>query len=58
LVEDGISGGTTAAPRIRQLLAQVFSEVEGLALPQPLSPLPPSPPPVPEPAPAPEEEAA
>ncbi|HPJ57592.1 MAG TPA: penicillin-binding transpeptidase domain-containing protein, partial [Kiritimatiellia bacterium] len=30
LVEDGVSGGTTAAPRVRRLLAQVFREIEGL----------------------------
>lgn len=46
LVEDGVSGGTTAAPRVRQLLAQIFREVEGLEIP-PLPPPPPVPPPVP-----------
>ena len=50
LVEDGVSGGTTAAPKVRQLLAQVFHEVEGMeALPLP----PPSaPPPATDPVPA------
>lgn len=43
LVEDGVSGGTTAAPRVKQLLAQVFREVEGLDIPLPASPLPASP---------------
>ncbi len=33
LVEDGLSGGTTAAPRVQQLLARVFKEVEGLDRP-------------------------
>ena len=46
LVEDGVSGGTTAAPRVKQLLAQVFREVEGLDIPPP-PPLAPVPPPVP-----------
>ncbi len=41
LVEDGVSGGTTAAPRVKQLLAQVFREVEGMEMPQ-FGPLPPS----------------
>jgi penicillin-binding protein 2 len=50
LVEDGISGGTTAAPRVKQLLTQVFSEVENLPPPQPLLPEPPVP--APDPAPA------
>jgi penicillin-binding protein 2 len=40
LVEDGVSGGTTAAPRVRQLLAQVFHEVEGMAPVAPLAPPP------------------
>lgn len=35
LVEDGVSGGTTAAPRVKQLLARVFREVDGLDLPLP-----------------------
>jgi penicillin-binding protein 2 len=35
LVEDGVSGGTTAAPLVKQLLSQVFSAVEHLA---PLAP--------------------
>lgn len=46
LVEDGVSGGTTAAPRVKQLLAQVFREVEGLDIPPP-PPLTLPPPPVP-----------
>jgi penicillin-binding protein 2 len=33
LVEDGVSGGTTAAPRVGHLLARVFREVEGMNLP-------------------------
>ena len=33
LVEDGVSGGTTAAPRIRELLAQIFHAVEDMPLP-------------------------
>lgn len=53
LVEDGVSGGTTAAPRVKQLLTQVFNEVEGRALP-----LPPSLPAAPEPVPELEEEPA
>ena len=61
LVEDGVSGGTTAAPRVKQLLTQVFNEVEGLALPPP-PPLQAVPDPVPSPdfapAPPPEEEPA
>ena len=59
LVEDGVSGGTTAAPRVKQLLAQVFREVEGLAMPD-TGPLPATPPPVPDPAfqPPPAEEPA
>ena len=39
LVEDGVSGGTTAAPRVKQLLANVFREVdglEGMPLPSPV----------------------
>ena len=32
LVEDGVSGGATAAPKMRQLLSQVFSEVEGMRM--------------------------
>lgn len=47
LVEDGISGGTTAAPRVKELLARVFHEVEGL-----------TPPPAAAPEPAPIEEPA
>ena len=35
LVEDGVSGGTTAAPRVKHLLARVFREVDGLDLPLP-----------------------
>ena len=54
LVEDGVSGGTTAAPRVRQLLAQVFHEVEGMA---PVAPLAPPPAPL-APAPAPEPAVA
>ncbi|MGD9782680.1 MAG: penicillin-binding protein 2 [Kiritimatiellia bacterium] len=51
LVEDGVSGGTTAAPKVKQLLAQVFHEVEGMeALPPP--------PAVPAPVPVPAEEPA
>ena len=46
LVEDGVSGGTTVAPRVKQLLAQVFREVESLDIPPP-PPLAPVPPPVP-----------
>ena len=49
LVEDGVSGGTTAAPRVKQLLTQVFNEVEGLSLP-----IPPPLQAVPEPVPSPE----
>ncbi len=56
LVEDGVSGGTTAAPRVKQLLTQVFNEVEGRSLPLP-PPLQAVPDPVPS-APAPEEEPA
>lgn len=53
LVEDGVSGGTTAAPKVRQLLAQVFHEVEGMeALPPPPAVPPPAPLPVPEEEPA------
>ena len=40
LVEDGVSGGTTAAPRVKHLLALVFQEVEQLAPPGPLEPAP------------------
>ena len=47
LVEDGVSGGTTAAPRVKQLLTQVFSEVEHMEMPAP-APLPEVPVPVPE----------
>ena len=58
LVEDGVSGGTTAAPRVQQLLARVFREVEGLEMPVP----PPAPvfpaPGLPLPAPVPVEEPA
>ena len=39
LVEDGVSGGTTAAPRVKQLLANVFREIdglEGMPLPSPV----------------------
>ncbi|HOE00914.1 MAG TPA: penicillin-binding protein 2 [Kiritimatiellia bacterium] len=43
LVEDGISGGTTAAPRVKQLLTQVFNEVEHMNLPLPAAPLRPAP---------------
>lgn len=59
LVEDGVSGGTTAAPRVRQLLAQVFHEVEGMAPVAPLAPPPAplAPVPAPEPAVAGEEAA-
>lgn len=53
LVEDGISGGTTAAPKVKKLLAQVFREVEGMDIP-----LPAAPPPRPEPEPVPAEEPA
>ena len=56
LVEDGVSGGTTAAPRVKQLLTQVFNEVDGLSLPPP-PPLQAVPDPV-SAAPAPEEEPA
>lgn len=58
LVEDGVSGGTTAAPRVKQLLAAVFSEVEGMDMP--VSAPAPEPPPAPAPAPEPPagEEAA
>ena len=35
LVEDGVSGGTTAAPRVKQLLSRVFREVEGMDVPLP-----------------------
>jgi penicillin-binding protein 2 len=42
LVEDGVSGGTTVAPRVKQLLAQVFHDVEN----RPLPPPPPAPEPV------------
>lgn len=53
LVEDGVSGGTTAAPKVKQLLAQVFHEVEGMeALPPPPAVPPPAPLPVPEEEPA------
>ena len=52
LVEDGVSGGTTAAPRMKQLLAQTFREVDGLDMP-PVEPLPPVPPPTPDPGAAP-----
>lgn len=45
LVEDGVSGGTTAAPRVKHLLAQVFREVEGMDMP-----LPPAAPPTQAPA--------
>ena len=30
LVEDGASGGTTAAPRVKEILAKTFLEVEGM----------------------------
>ena len=56
LVEDGVSGGTTAAPRVKQLLTQTFNEVEGLGLAPP-APLETPPPPGAEPV-APEEEPA
>ena len=56
LVEDGISGGTTAAPRVKQLLTQVFNDVDGLGLP-PVAPLDLPPPPGTDAA-APEEEPA
>ena len=55
LVEDGVSGGTTAAPRVKQLLTRTFNEVEGRGLPP--VPAPDAPPPVPDAA-APEEEPA
>ena len=45
LVEDGASGGTTAAPRVKEILAKTFHEVEGLpsALPPPaLAPVAPA----------------
>ena len=51
LVEDGMSGGTTAAPRVKQLLTQVFTEVEHMDLP-PAAPVPDVPVSVPVPAPA------
>lgn len=35
LVEDGVSGGTTAAPRVQQMLARIFREVEHLVPPPP-----------------------
>ena len=54
LVEDGISGGTTVAPRMKQLLARVFQEVEHLEMPAP-EPLPV---PVPESGPVPSEDVA
>lgn len=59
LVEDGVSGGTTAAPRVKQLLAQVFREVERMDIPLPAS-LPETPGllPAPETTPPPEEEPA
>ena len=41
LVEDGVSGGATAAPRVQQLLARVFGEVERLEMPLP-APAPPT----------------
>ena len=56
LVEDGVSGGTTAAPRVKELLTRTFNEVEGLGLPPVAAPEAP-PPPGPE-APAPVEEPA
>ena len=56
LVEDGISGGTTAAPRVKQLLTQVFNDVDGLGLP-PVAPVDVAPPPETDAA-APEEEPA
>lgn len=55
LVEDGVSGGTTAAPRVKQLLTRTFNEVDGLGLPP--VPAPDAPLPVPD-ASAPEEEPA
>ncbi len=57
LVEDGVSGGTTVAPRVQQLLAKVFSEVEHLEPPPPAVPPPELPAPAPAPEP-PEEEPA
>lgn len=57
LVEDGVSGGTTAAPRVNQLLARVFSEVEHLQMPLP-PPAPKAPAPASEPSPTLEEEPA
>ena len=56
LVEDGVSGGTTAAPRVKQLLTQTFNEVEGRGLPP--VPAPDAPPPPGPETPAPEEEPA
>ena len=61
LVEDGISGGTTAAPRVKELLTKVFTEVEHMTIPKtvpvPLPPiLAPEDPLVPVPAPEPVEE--
>jgi penicillin-binding protein 2 len=48
LVEDGISGGTTVAPLVKQLLTRVFSEVEHLDPPAaPIPPPAPLEPPVP-----------
>jgi penicillin-binding protein 2 len=49
LVEDGVSGGSTVAPRMKQLLAQVFHDVENMPLPPPPEPLAPVLEPVPEP---------
>ncbi len=34
LVEDGVSGGTTAAPLVKDLLVQVFREVDAMAMPE------------------------
>ena len=53
LVEDGVSGGTTAAPRVKRLLARVLREVDGEAMPE-VAPAGPTP----RPAAGPGEEAA
>ncbi|NLB66506.1 MAG: penicillin-binding protein 2 [Lentisphaerae bacterium] len=35
VIEEAVSGGTTAAPQVRQLLARMFEELEGLELSRP-----------------------
>ena len=47
LVEDGVSGGTTAAPRVKELLTRVFTEVEHMTIPETLPAPPPAPPVIP-----------